>query len=320
MARHFGYIPNPQETAEILADRSTPIHEVTSGERAELRVGSPKEDRDAVILFDALQRVHPTWRRGAQGIGDCVSWGFELMATLHHAVDIVVKGLPWEWRGEYATEPLYGGGRVEARGRRTGGWGDGSYGGAQIKWMTQWGCLLRIDYSVATGVTEHDLRQYDSRKAKNWGNYGCGGQHDKGKLDAVAKETPVVEGRLVTTYDEAVALIENGYPVAVCSGQGFGKRGSDGFAPPRGSWAHCMAFTGVRYDKPGLLLSNSWGNSWGTHAMPHVEWDQVRRCSAWCDPRTAGRMLAGRDSYAGVGIDGLKRRKIDWGSGWTIVS
>lgn len=323
MANLYGWQPDPDGVKSILADRDTPVYHVSSSDRKALGVGKTSlrmgTDKKPVVLFDALLPLEPDWNRGAQGIGDCVSWGFELAATLCVATDVMWAGASWAWKGEYATEPIYGGSRVEARGRSRGGWSDGSYGGAAAKWLTKWGALLRIDYSLATSNKEHDLRKYSSNKAKQWGNYGCGGESDKDKLDEVARETPVRRAYLVTSFEDAASAIESGYPVAVCSMQGLGSRDSDGFAPPRGTWAHCMCFSGVRYDKPGLLCTNSWGNSWGTSApLPGVESNAVKACSAWVDARTCDRMLKQEDSYVLTVIDGLERREIDWSKGWEI--
>lgn len=320
MPHLYGYKPNPRETEWILGDRSVPVHTLSPHDSA--RIAKTSRTGDPVILFDALKVVHPNWKRGAQGIGDCVSWGYELACTLATAVDIIYHKNPLLWRGEYATEPIYGGSRVEARGRSSGGWSDGSYGAAAAKWITKYGCLRRLNYSVATGNEEHDLSRYSADKAKNWGNYGCGGRYDSGKLDEIAREFPCRSAYLVTRYEDAVSAIENGWPVAVCSGQGLGKRDSNGFAPARGSWSHCMLFSGVRYDTPGLLCTNSWGNSWGTSAPfgPGLDdyWAEVRKCSAWVDAGTCDRMLRQQDSFVVTGIDGLEPREIDWSVGWDI--
>lgn len=320
MAQLFGYKPNPEETEWILADPVTPVWTLSPHDAN--RISKTSKTGEPVILFDALKPLHPNWKRGAQAIGDCVSWGFELACTLATAVDIYVDKEPWQWKGEYATEPIYGGSRVEARGKSQGGWSDGSYGGAAAKWLTKWGALRRLDYSLRTNVASHNLTKYDGQKAKNWGNYGCGGQEDKQALDNVAKEHPVKAAYLVTKYEDAVSAIENGWPIAVCSGQGLGKRNGDGFAPPYGSWSHCMCFTGVRYDKPGLLCSNSWGNSWGTTAPfgPGLDdyWAEVKKCSAWVDAKTVDRMLKQQDSYIITGVKGLEPRTIDWSHGWSI--
>ncbi len=318
--RHYGYFPNPDENEDILADPSTPVYGLNPSDAGRIRKSS--RDGKPIILLEALLAIEPNWKRGAQGIGDCVSWGFELAASIATSMDIFVDGEPWQWRGVYATEPIYGGSRVEARGKSAAGYRDGSYGGAAAKWVTKWGALRRLNYTIATGNLEHDLSSYNKDKAKSWGNYGCGGRNDKGSLDAVAKEYPVKEAYLVTSYDDAVSAIENGWPIAVCSKQGLGQRDANGFAPARGSWSHCMCFTGVRYDIPGLLCTNSWGNSWGT-SRPFGKGldrtaEQIKRCSAWVSAKIVDRMLKQKDSYIITGVKGLEPRNIDWGNRWNI--
>ena len=65
----------------------------------------------------------------------------------------------------------------------------------------------------------------------------------------------------VRSWDECRAAIRNGYPVLVCSDQGFAmERDDDGFCNPRGTWYHAMAVIGVRGgERPGGFLLNSWG-------------------------------------------------------------
>ena len=319
--QQFGWQPDDDGSSAILADSSAPVHELTNSQiMACLTPNSWTTRKQPIVLFDALRALHPNWVRWAQGIGDCVSWGYELGCTLVAAVDIYIRKEPWQWLGEFATEPIYGGARVEALGKKSGGWGDGAYGAAAAKFVTQWGALHRIDYSLSTGDESHNLTKYSKDKAKDWGNFGCGGKQDSGALDSMAKSQPVENAYKITTFEQAMVAIESGYPIPVCSSQGLGKRDSEGFAPPiRKPWHHCMCFAGVRYDKPGLLVSNSWGNSWGASGrVPGVEWDSVKKCSAWVDHETAGHMLARGDSYALTGVDGLKSRRIDWSGGWQI--
>ena len=226
----FGWIPDPAGVESFLNDERTkhPLFGLAS-QGLEASEGT-------VLLYEPLLSLSPGWKRGSQGIGDCVSWGYELGCTTLAAIDIVLRREPEAWKGPFATEPIYGGSRVEAQGRRRGGYTDGSYGGAAAKWVRDFGLLLRDNYSERTGNNEHDLREYDSRVAKQWGNYGCGGKQDKGELDQIAKEHPVKTVSMVTTFSEAAKAISNGYPVPVCSGQGFtSKRDGDGFCKAKGS-------------------------------------------------------------------------------------
>ena len=214
-----------------------------------------------------------------------------------------------EWRPA-ATEAIYGGSRVEARGVTFGGWSDGSYGAAAAKWLMGWGVLFRQPYDTA------DLSVYSASRAKQWGAYGCGGKGDDGRLDAIAKQHPIRHVALVTNFDEAAAAIRSGYPVAVCSMQGFtSRRDADGFCRASGSWAHCMCFIAVRYDRPGLLCLNSWGPNW----VSGPKWpDDQPDGSFWVEAAVATRMLRGRDSFAVSGYQGFPYRKLDHGS-WVMV-
>jgi len=283
------------------------------------------DKKPPVILFDHLKHLEPTWVRGNQGLGSCVGWGWELGTTLSVASDIRLKLRPWHWQGAYATEPFYGGARVEARGIKQAGYRDGAVGAYAAKFATKWGAVPRIDLSLLSKNKEHDLRVYSANKEKEWGNFGCGGAFDKDVLDQICKLTPVIEAPLCTSFQAAAGLIESGFPVVVCSDQGFSdRRDQYGFVSPRGIWYHCMCFAGVRYDRPGLLLANSWGNSWGlgnwyksTKTGESIDyWPEAQKCSGWVDANVCDKMLKQQDSYGVCGVGGLKRRSVNWTKGW----
>jgi len=300
-----GYTPHPRETERFLRSMPKPSIRDQGPDlfRADVR-------DHTTLLYRALYEAHETkygrhWVVGAQGIGDCVSWGWAHAADIHLAV-MWKLGESSEWRPA-ATEAIYGGSRVEARGRTFGGWGDGSYGAAAAKWVRDWGVVFRQRYDDL-GI---DLTTYSAARAKQWGAYGCGGRNDDGRLDRLAKDHPIKRVALVTSFDEAAKAIQSGYPVAVCSGQGFSsRRDSQGFSAPRGSWSHCMCFIGVRFDRPGLLCLNSWGPRWVTGP----KWpDDQPDGSFWVDARVADRMLSGRDSFAVSGYEGFPYRPLDHG-------
>ena len=246
------------------------------------------------------------------GVHNCVSWGWAHAADTHLAV-MYQLGDTGEWRSA-ATEAIYGGSRVEARGKTSAGYSDGSYGGAAAKWVSEWGIVFRQKYTAPWG--ELDLTSYSSSRAKEWGNYGCGGAEDvraNSWFDQQAKSHPIKQVALVRTFKEAAAAIQSGYPVAVCSGQGFAsKRDKDGFAQASGSWAHCMCFISVRFDRPGLLCLNSWGPGW----ISGPKWpDDQPEGSFWVEADVADRMLSGGDSFAVSGYQGFPYRELkhsDW--------
>lgn len=303
----FGYTPDRDGTQRFLRTLDKP----TLLQAAPGLFGAPA-DNQPVLLYRALDRAHVA-RYGRpyvcvkQGIGDCVSQGWAHGASVHLAV-LYAQGLTSEWQ-LVASEPIYGGARVEASGRSSGGWGDGSYGGAAAKWVKNWGLVFRRDYQDASV----DLSTYSAQLAKQWGNYGCGGKNDGGKLDVIAKLNPVRQVALVATYDEAAAAIASGYPVPVCSGQGFASRRTDGgWAEARGSWSHCMCFIGVRYQPDGLLCLNSWGPDW----ISGPKWPEDQPDgSFWVERKTAERMLRWQDSFAVSGFEGFPFRDLkhaDW--------
>ncbi len=299
---HFGYEPNPEETRKFLQQLP----------KATLREAGPQlfqadPPQDNIFLYRALYDAHlkkygVPWQVGRQGIGDCVSFGFAHGADIHLAV-MWSLGDSADWKPT-ATESIYGGSRVEARGVARGGWSDGSYGAAAAKWLREYGLIFREPYPTV------DLSEYSPQRAKDWGNYGNGGQNDNGRLDAEARKHPVRTVALVRNFDEASAAIHSGYPVPVCSMVGFRmQRDADGFAQPQGTWPHCMCFVAVRHgDRPGLLCLNSWGPNW--ISGPKFPSDMPDG-SFWVDPKTVDRMLAQNDSFAVSGYDGFPFRKLD---------
>lgn len=322
MKQFFGWEPDPVASEAILADSQVPVWTMGPEQEDLLGVGEAWDSqKPPIILFDALLKYIPEWKRGAQGIGDCVGWGNELAASLSASVD-AHTGANWDITVPFSPISIYAGSRVEARGRSTGGWSDGSFGSAAAKWLSTWGALEAKNWSTETGNPDHDLTRYTGDKSKNWGHWGNGGQQDKGTLDEVAKRYKAAEGRQTMTFSQAAKLIESGYGIAVCSNVGLSdNRDNDGFVKRSGIWYHCMCFSGVRYDRPGLLCTNSWGNSWGLkNFWPRAYSPEVAKCSAWLDAALCDHMLGQGDSYAIIGIQGLKRRKIDWSTGWEIAT
>lgn len=306
-ALNYGYYPRPDRTERF--KESLPFRgfcDTPTGAKYRDDFRNVKETRP----WEPLLKLLPHWRRGAQEIGDCVSWGWAL-AILLILCRLAVRGrISWK-AVEVATEALYGGGRVEARGGRLGGYGDGSYGGAQAKFVTEWGVLFRQDYSKQTGVAEHNLTEYSGRKAKAWGNYGCGGQEDAGRgdglLDQIAREFKV-EVAPIRSHSEAIAAQQQGFPLAVCSGVGFGSetRNADGRVFARGRWSHCMAKDGLRIWQKGedVRQWQSWGDS-AEGPDPTCEDDAILACSYWTVQQDCERQYAAGDTFAVTAVVGF---------------
>lgn len=313
---NFGYTPNARGVEEFLKELPQPLFAQAGAETVREAKGVD------TFLYRAAIKAHQKrygqpWVCGKQGIGDCVSWGWMHGIWIAQCVDWET-GLLAEPPLIPSTEAIYGGSRVEARGRSgdgsspVGGWSDGSYGAAAAKFVREWGVVYR------ERVGDHDLTNYSAQRAKEWGAYGCGGQNDRGRLDAIAKRHPAKHVALVTTWAEAAAAIEAGYPVTVASMQGFASVTDEhGYAAASGQWAHEMVFISVRYKKNGspsdaLLCLNSWGTSWIRYQGKYPS-DQPAG-SFWVDRRVVESMLAQRDSFAVGSIAGFGWRDLHNGN------
>jgi hypothetical protein len=304
-----GWTPRPDLTRAFVATA-----QVRTLSQAAPHLLPPRDQVDTYLWLPLLQ-CKPAWHRGNQAIGDCVSWGAELCATMLMAVQHAL-GIS-TWVEEAATEPIYGG-RAELG---QGSWSDGWWGSGAAQWLRDYGVILRQDYSQSTGNPETDLRAYSGTRAKNWGYYGCGGRPDgiSGRFDQVAKEHPVRITTAVPTVDELEAAIRNGYPVSVASGVGYGSivRDSDGVVRRSGSWSHQMMFGGIRYHpKRGRLFRQF--NSWGACASgpdPGIDSEAISESSWWTTEEDAQRQLDAEDSFAFGDAAGWPARKLpDWGS------
>lgn len=297
----FGYEPDPAG-AEAFA--SSLPHLTLSQAAPSLVVDESRE----VMLYPALLQCSPQWRRGSQGnVGSCVGWGASLGVDFVAACDVVYRREAEVWRGRTIEASLYGFSRVEARGLRVNTGGDGSTGFGAAKAIREFGSLhYGVDYG-GTVIPESGKAQRD----REWGRTGV-----PDELEPFAKERRCSEVTLATTFEQAAAAIQNGYPVVVCSGVGFTMvRDDEGFCRASGTWMHCMVFAGVRWGKrPGLLCFNSWGdsNTKGRH-YPETMPVTAQSCSFWVDAATCTRMLSGKDSYVYAGYSGFRVTKIpDW--------
>jgi hypothetical protein len=274
------------------------------------------------FLYRYMDRAHQArygkpFVVGRQAIGDCVSWGAMHAVYCQDAVAWAIGKLP-EPPLMPATEAIYGGARVEARGKPGdgaqpyGGFSDGATGYGAAKFLRDFGVIYRET------VNGYDLTTYSGERAKQWGAYGCGGPGDKGVMDTLAKRHPCKYVVAVRTWDELAAAIESGYPVTLASSQGFqSTRNKDGIAEAGGVWMHQMVAISVRHRKNGspddcVLILNSWGPNWIGPKENRWPADQPDG-SFWARRHVVERML--EDAWAIGDTDGFRYRDLDHG-GW----
>jgi len=297
----FGYLPDPAGSEAFV--RTLPHPTLASA-----APGFAADERREVMLYPALLRCLPGWRRGSQGnVGSCVGWAAALATDFVASCDIVHRQEAEVVKGRTIESSLYGFSRVEARGQRVNNGGDGSTGFHAAKSIRDFGSLhYGIDYG-GTVIREEGKQQRD----RDWGRNGV-----PDVLEPYAKLRRCSETTLAVNFEQAAAAIQNGFCCMVCSGQGFSmSRDEDGFCRPGGVWWHAMVFAGVRWGKrPGLLCFNSWGdsNTVGKH-YPETMPTAVRNCSFWVDAATCTKMLSGRDSYVYAGYSGFQPTQLpDW--------
>ena len=275
-----GWIDNPAEVERALA--TMPLPHFFSAAPHLRGAGAGK----TTLLYKAYKDVNGGQyvNYPAQTIGDCVSHGFGHGVDLLEAVQISVGHKP-ELFKQTATEVIYGMARVDIGGER-GSYQDGAVGAWAAKAVTALGTISR---DVAG--------PYDGHRAKDWGAHGV-----PDDLKRKAADHKVKTASLITTFEELEDALANGYPVTVCSNQGFTlQRDQDGFCRAQGSWGHCMLLVATRADsRPGACIFQSWGSDVPSGPLAL---DQPPN-SFWADRDTVGRMLAMQDSWALSSFDG----------------
>ena len=239
-----------------------------------------------------------------QELGDCVSHGYGLGIDILTATQIVKRKSPQRWVAKASTELLYAAARIDVgrniynRSLR----GDGAEGYWCAHAAKSCGVLLRQKYG------KWDFTTYDGEVAKSLGYKGV-----PAELLPLAKCHPIGWAALVNTWDEARDCIYNGFPVVLCSNQGFStKRGRDsqGFlSPSRTKWNHCMLLAGMdeACDRPGGLIINSWGSDW---VDGPTRLNQPLG-SFWADSSVISRMISQGDSIALSSYAGYPRASYD---------
>ncbi len=228
-----------------------------------------------------------------QEIGDCVGQSYGLGVDILTAVQISLRKSPQRWVAKAATEIIYAGGRIEIGtqqyGRRWGG--DGLTGVCAAEFVKKYGVLLRQKYLDG----KYNFTRYSGELAQKLGRLGV-----PDELEPLCKLHPVGWTALVQSWEEARDCLYNGYPVVLCSSQGFRTRfgrDKDGFlSPSRYPWYHSMLLAGMDDEstRPGGLIINSWGSDWvsGPKRLGQPEG------SFWADAAVINRMCQQGDTIA----------------------
>jgi hypothetical protein len=259
-------------------------------------------DQD-VFLWQAVRKVNnrgPPWYPNVnqQSVGCCVGCAFKHCVDVCQAMQIV-QGRRAEWK-PVSVEVIYGGSRVEVGGGRISG--DGSIGAWAAKWVKDYGVVPMEKFESA------DLTTFSPARARQFGRSGV-----PADLEKVARDHPVKGVALVKSWADVKRAVTQGYPVVVCSDQGFRmERDADGFCAPQGTWSHAMAIAGVRSgNREGAFILNSWGDR--AHTGPAWPAD-APVAGFWVEARVIDRMVRQGDSFALSDLVGFPARDVkpDW--------
>lgn len=255
-----------------------------------------------VFLYRAVEKVSPGHFPLNQGnYGSCVAFGHAAACDILLAID-KDAGRASQWVPS-SPDSIYGGSRCEAYDRTYNRGGQGSNGYGATTWLNEKGGVL---YQKPYGRI--DLTKYDIPRTANWGAHSNGGDNSlKGELDEEARKNPIKQVALVRTLEELDTALKNGFPVTICSGQGFTKvRDKDGFCRPYGSWAHCMCIVGKRDGgRKGYLILNSWGEY-----LSGGKYKDQPEGSFYAEPDVVLRILRAGDSWALSGQSAFMRRPL----------
>ncbi len=290
--RAFGWVDDPREVSAIAESQRFGRFCDTEA------FGAVYEGPDDVFLWEACRKATGELlpARDQKSVGSCV--GFGTASAIEHLLCVqIANGASEEYR-DLAQEVIYGGSRVEIGGGTIRG--DGSIGAWAAQFVTRFGVVARGKFGT------HDLRSYDEARCREFGARGV-----PDDLEPIAKQHPVRSASNVRNWDECRAAIRNGYPVAVCSSQGFTMhRDADGFCRASGTWAHCMAIVGIRGGpRSGAFLLNSWGPN--AHTGPRGLGDPSP-AGFWADSTILDRMLKQGDSWSFSNAVGFPARKLNW--------
>lgn len=253
-----------------------------------------------VYLWQAVRKANnrgPPWYPNVdqKGVGCCVGCGWKHCTDVALAMQII-NGGRFEWKPT-AVESIYGASRVEVGGGKLRG--DGSVGAWAKKAVEAYGTLPMEQLDGG-----YDLRVFSPARARQWGSSGI-----PDLLEPLSKQHTVKGCALVKSWDDVKKAIQQGYPVAVCSNQGFTmQRDRDGFCSASGTWNHCMGIIGVRIgNREGGFIINSWGDN--AHTGPVFPAD-APVCGFWADARTIDKMVKQGDSFALADVVGFPARKL----------
>lgn len=285
-----GWVPHPEDVETILSSLPNPLMQ----DAAPQLIGTWDGKTD-VRLWDACIKVTgANLPADAQGIGDCTSHGSGRGLDYLQCVQIALGNAPNEYvEGKHSafTEAIYGSMRARA------GQLSNNDGGCGI-WIVN--SLVNDGFPVRNG------RTYNAQRAKQWGLQGT-----PDDIVAEGKSELLKQYIQIRTTRQSADMLSNGYPLVVCSNQGFNQqRDANGVCQAQGSWAHCMLCAGAMLI--GGTLHFTLVQSWGQNDPQGPVIKNMPDNSFNVIESVFQRMLNARDTYALTSIPGFPAQKMNF--------
>ncbi len=256
-----------------------------------------------VCLHDNYKKAGSSFYYVDQGnIGSCVSAAASLITNTLMTTEIA-NGEREQLKGYIAIEPLYYGARVVIGKNQIRG--DGAIVAHQIKYMAEYGTLLKQKYGAI------DLTEYSVDRCRKWGT----GSGFPKTLEDISKDHTISVYSRVKSYDEVRDSIANGYPVEVGSSYGFASETDDeGFCRQNTTWQHALSIIAVddNSKRKGCMISNSWPLNW--LKIRKRKLNQPDGCF-WVDAETINKMVSNGDAWSIGGFNGYQA-KVDTSLSW----
>lgn len=282
-----GWWPHPEETAKAPLVAQMAPH-LMSEENA-------WDGKSDICLWDACIKVTgANLSAHKQTIGDCVSHGHGSGMDYLQCVQIALGKVNGSFvldQDNCYTEAIYGQMRKRA---------------GQLSNQDGASGIWAVESLVADGYPTRKGRVYNGSDAKKWGARGT-----PETLISEGKDRRLAAYVKITDTKQAMNLLNNGYPISVCSNQGFSmSRDANGVCQAQGNWGHCMCIIG------GFLVSGQLifviMQSWGQNVPSGPTIKRMPDNSFGANENVVARMFRAGDSYALTSVPGFPANDLNF--------
>lgn len=306
MNTNQGWIPPDQRTAE-----QTEFNDQVLCEMAAFSL--PMKDEGRTCLWDVARKaVGERFRYVWQSSGSCVGAGGANALRTLMAVEISL-GQPEEYR-EVWWPWTYG------QSRRLGGLrgpGEGSFGSAFYKAAKECG-FFSVEQSPATLPDFRRIGPWLQLTSATEVEWSDGARWNTPAFTGVANRHPIQGGAVVRSVQDAIALVQSGYPLTIASMYGTRTITRQGGSEPVNvarrddTWAHQMSIDEV-WKHPTLGWLFRFMNQWGSSIHPAPVSGEPAG-GFYVTEREFAQLLAERNTecFAFSSFAGFPAREINW--------